>query len=110
MGKRIIISEDEKIDILGKYQLNEEFESHEGLVVAGGNKYRLFTNGTERYYDGVTPQGHKVCVSVGWPCQTVTHEELDRNVMKDLEGQMKSGKQVVSYTTPKKVKIEFKKV
>ena len=110
MGKRIIISEEEKKHILGKYQLNEDFQSSNGKVVAGGNEYILFTNGSERYYGGETSEGHKVCASVGWPCSMVPHKDLDRNVMKDLEGQMRSGKQVVSYTTPKNVKIEFKKV
>ena len=109
MGKRIIISEDEKKYILEKYNLNESFQSDDGLVVAGSNRYRMFTDGTERYYDGVDSKGHKVCVTSWGPCKTVSHDELNPNIMKDLENQMRSGKPIVSYTTPKKVKIEFKK-
>lgn len=109
MGKRIIISEEEKKTILEKYNLNEDFQSYKGLVVAGSNKYKMFTNGTERYYDGVDSEGHKVCVTSWGPCKTVSHDELNPEIMEDLENQMRSGKPVVSYTTPKNVKIEFKK-
>jgi len=110
MSKRITISEEERKDIENLYLLKEEFRSDDGLVVAGSNKYKLYTDGTERYYDGVTSGGHKVCMSVGWPCQTVSNKELDNNKMKELENEMKTGKPSVLYTTPKGKKIEFKKV
>lgn len=110
MGKKIVISEEERKNIENLYLLKEEFRSDDGLVVAGSNKYKLFTDGTERYYDGLTSGGHKVCMSVGWPCQTVSHKELDPQVMKNLEQQMSQGKNPVNYTTPKGKKIEFKKV
>jgi len=110
MSKRIILSEEEKNNIESLYVLCEEFNSDDGLVVAGTNKYELYTDGTKRYYDGVTSSGHKICASMGWPCQTVSNKELDNNKMKELENEMKTGKPSVSYTTPKGKKIEFKKV
>lgn len=95
---------------LGKYKLNEDFQSDDGLVVAGSNKYKMFTDGTERYYNGVDAKGnHKVCATSWGPCKTVGPDELDSKIMTDLENQMRSGKPVVSYTTPKNVKIEFRK-
>ena len=109
MSKRITISEEERKDIENLYLLKEEFRSDDGLVVAGSNKYKLYTDGTERYYDGVTSGGHKVCMSVGWPCQTVSNKELDNNKMKEFENEMRTGKPSVLYTTPKGKKIEFKK-
>lgn len=110
MNKRIILSEEEKNNIESLYVLCEEFNSDNGLVVAGTNKYELYTDGIKRYYDGVTSSGHKICVSMGWPCQTVSNEELDNDTMKELETQMKTGKPLVSYTTPNDKEIEFKKV
>ena len=111
MGKRIIISEEEKTKIESLYIIKEEFNSSDGLVIAGANKYELYTDGTKRYYDGVTSGGgHKICASMGWPCQTVSSSELDPNTMKGLEQKMNSGESVVNYTTPKGKKIEFKKV
>ena len=54
MGKRIVLSEEEKNNIEYLYVLCEEFNSDDGLVVAGTNRYELYTDGTKRYYDGVT--------------------------------------------------------
>jgi len=114
MGKRIIISEDEKKDILVKYQLNEDFQSDDGLVVAGGNKYQMFKDGDKLIYKGKEGNGYKMCKDMGWPlgvqCQVVGSEVLDPKKVSELEQQMVQGVNPVKYTTPKGANIEFQKV
>lgn len=112
MGKRIILSEEERKTIQSLYNLNEDFKGENGLIVAGDNKYQMYQGDDKIIYRGKVEDGYKMCKEtwVGEFCDTVPFKEINHDVMRKLEQQMQMGINPVNYTTPKGKKIVFKKV
>ena len=113
MGKRIVISENEKLDILNKYNiLNEELNrNNDGQIIANKYKYNIFVDGTQRYYGGRDGEKYKICTSPdidGWTtiCKSINIKPENVNYFNT---EMSKGVPVVKYTTPDGKKIEFKK-
>lgn len=112
MGKRIIISEDEKRDILGKYQLNEDFERNiNGQIVVGRNVYNLFVDGTQRYYGGRDGKQYKICNDADINSWTTFCKGVDikPEIVARFDSEMAKGTPSITHDADGKT-IEFKKV
>jgi len=111
MGKRIIISEEEKNNIKLLY---EDFDrNNNGQVTAGNNIYEIYVDGTKRYFGGKTNDGlYKICNKPdldGWTtfCQDV---DISPDNVKRFDEQMKNGVSPIIHKTPEDKQVEFRKV
>lgn len=111
MGKRIIISEEERLRIKSLY---EDFDRNDnGQIIAGNNVYEIFVDGTQRFYGGKTNDGkYKICNKAdvdSWTtfCQEI---DIDPNNVKRFDDEMNRGESVIVHTTPEEKKVEFRKV
>lgn len=111
MGKRIIISEEEKKHILGKYHLNEDFKRNDnGQIVVGRNIYNLFVDGTQRYYGGRDGEKYKICTGAdtdGWKTFCKSVDISPENVTK-FDSEMAKGVSPITHNADGKT-IEFRK-
>ena len=114
MGKRIIISEEEKKHILGKYQLNEDFErNNNGQIVVGRNIYNLFVDGTQRYYGGRGGRDgdeYKICTDAdidSWTTFCKSVKISAQNVAR-FDSEMAKGISPITHNADGKT-IEFRK-
>jgi len=111
MGRRIIITEEERKNIKFLY---EDFDRNDnGQIIAGNNVYEIFVDGTQRFYGGKTNDGkYKICNKAdvdSWTtfCQEI---DIDPNNVKRFDDEMNRGESVIVHTTPEEKKVEFRKV
>ena len=113
MGKRIIISEEEKRRILGKYLLNEDFErNNNGQIVVDRNVYNLYVDGTKRYYGGRDGNKYKICNGPdidSWTTFCKSIDISDENVSR-FNSEMAEGNTPIEHKTDDGKIIEFKKI
>ena len=111
MGKRIIISEEEKRRILGKYRLKEDFErNNNGQIVVGRNIYNLFVDGTQRYYGGRDGKMYRICTDAdidSWKTVCKSVDISSENVAR-FDSEMAKGISPITHNADGKT-IEFRK-